>query len=197
MTEVDRLGWEVRVMCSKICASQQELDEFLLRLKIIPCPHCKTVGYLIKHGFLRGYDSQHQLEKTIRATRLFCNNRGVSTTGCGRTFSVWIASRVKHCFLSAENLWQFLQAAVQLNNKLEAFRNLQSGLSLSSAYHFWKRFANAQPRIRTALSRLCEPPTLDSNCSVQLTLAHLETAFQTHPLSPIAAFAVTFQTFLI
>jgi hypothetical protein len=184
-------------MCSKICASQQELDEFLLRLKITPCPHCKTVGNLIKHGFLRGYDSQHQLEKAIKATRLFCNNRGVSTTGCGRTFSVWIASRIKQCFLSAENLWRFLQAAVQSKNKLDAFRSLQCGLSLSATYHLWRRFANAQPRIRTALSRLCEPPPLDSNCSVELTLAHLEKAFQTHFLSPIAAFAVTFQAFLI
>ena len=43
------------------------------------------MGYLIKHGFLRGYDSEHQLTKTARATRVFCSNRN-RATGCGKTF---------------------------------------------------------------------------------------------------------------
>ena len=63
------------VMCNQICSSQCEFNDFYANLKIAQCPHCKTVGYLIKHGFLRGYSSQHQLEKTVRATRVFCSNR--------------------------------------------------------------------------------------------------------------------------
>jgi hypothetical protein len=26
------------------------------RLKLTPCPHCRAVGTLIRHGCLRGYD---------------------------------------------------------------------------------------------------------------------------------------------
>jgi hypothetical protein len=26
------------------------------RLKLTPCPHCRIVGTLIRHGYLRGYD---------------------------------------------------------------------------------------------------------------------------------------------
>jgi hypothetical protein len=153
------------------------------------------VGSLIKHGFLRGYDPQHQLAKTVRATRVFCSNRRVS--GCGRTFSVWFAHRIKHLFLCADSLWQFLRDAVSSGNKLDAFRKLQSGLSDSAPYHIWRRFLNAQVAIRTALAGLCAPPQIVSDCPAQLTLTHLERAFQEHPLSPIAAFAATLQAFFI
>ncbi|MEZ6103795.1 MAG: hypothetical protein R3E01_33025 [Pirellulaceae bacterium] len=183
-------------MCSRICSSQQEVDDLHTRLKITPCPHCKEVGSLIKHGFLRGYDPEHQLNKTIRAARVFCSNRN-RATGCGRTFSVWMADRIKQFFLCADSLWQFLSNAVSSGNKLEAFRKLNSGLSDSAPYRIWRRFLNAQAAIRAALVGLCEPPQIVSDCPVQLTLAHLQKAFQEHRLSPIAAFGATLQSFFI
>ena len=183
-------------MCSRICASKSEVDECLAKLKITPCPHCKRVGALIKHGFLRGYDQQHQLAKSVRAARVYCSNRH-RATGCGRTFSVWTADKVKHLFLSAESLWQFLSNAVSSGNKLQAFRNLNSGLNDSAAYHIWRRFINTQAAIRTALCRLCEPPHITSDCPAMLTLEHLALAFKEHSLSPVAAFGVVLQTFLI
>ena len=183
-------------MCNQICSSQCEFNDFYANLKIAQCPHCKTVGYLIKHGFLRGYSSQHQLEKTVRATRVFCSNRN-RAAGCGKTFSVWMADQVKHLFLSAESLWQFLSTAAETGNKLKAFQQLKSGLSDSSAYHIWRRFQNSLTTIRTALSELCQPPSSDSDCPAKQTLLHLRQAFKEHPLSPIAAFAATFKRFLI
>lgn len=111
------------VVCSRICSSKKDVDYLLAKLKITPCPHCKITGALIKHGFLRGYDQEHQLGKTVRAVRVFCSKRH-RAIGCGRTFSVWIADKIKHLFLSADSLWQFLTAAVSTGNKLQAFRNL-------------------------------------------------------------------------
>ena len=183
-------------MCSRICASQLEFEELYTKLKISQCPHCKTVGNLIKHGFLRGYDSQHQLAKTTRATRVFCSNRS-RATGCGKTFSVWLAGKIKHLFLSAESLWLFLSTAVSSGNKLQAFRKLNCGLSDSSAYHIWRRFRNSLTTIRTALAGLCPPPSIESDCPAQLTLVHLQQAFKEHSLSPIAAFAATLKRFFI
>ncbi len=184
------------VLCSRICASDDDFKAFYARLRITPCPHCKQVGNLIKHGFLRGYDQQHQLDKTVRATRVFCSNRN-HASGCGRTFSVWLADRVKRLYLSAESLWRFLSDAASSGNKLQAFRNLNSGLSDSATYHIWRRFLNAQAAIRTALSSLCEPPRIETVCPAQHTLAHLHEAFKEHPLAPIAAFATTLQRFFI
>ena len=182
-------------MDARILSSNQELDDLYARLKLTPCPHCKRVGTLIKHGFLRGYDTNHQLNKAIRAARVFCSNRN-RMVGCGRTFSIWMADKVKRLFLCADSLWEFLTQAVT-NNKMAAFRSLHSGLSDSAPYRIWKRFSLAQPAIRTALARICEPPHIESHSAAQLTLAHLQKAFEQQALSPITAFAVTFQKFFI
>jgi hypothetical protein len=91
----------------------------------------------------------------------------------------------------------FLEESVSSGNKLQAFRKLNSGLSDSVAYRIWKRFLHAQSHIRTALMRLCTPPKLLCSQPAQLTLAHLRDAFKQHLLSPIAAFQVSLQTFLM
>ena len=200
-------------MCSQICASDNDVVDLLSKLKTLACPHCKQFGTLIKHGFLYGYDSEHQLDKTVRAARVFCSNRH-QASGCGRTFSVWAAHRIKRLFLSAQSLWKFLTEATTAGNKLAAFRSVQSGLSDSAAYSIWSRFCKAQVSIRTALSTLCQPPPSppdnassqsglhdamrSDTCSVvQGTLSHLAHAFQGHTLSPIAAFALTLQRFIL
>jgi hypothetical protein len=109
-------------VCSRICSSRQEVEALYAKLKITPCPHCQKAGSLIRHGFLRGYDQQHQRHKTIRAARIFCSNRNRST-GCGRTFSVWLADKIRHLFLGADSLWAFLTQAATSNNNLRPFGN--------------------------------------------------------------------------
>lgn len=185
-------------MCSQIYASKTEVEAFLAKLKITPCPHYKKTDFLIKHGSLIGYfpNNLGDTVRAARAVRVFCSNRHLAI-GCGRTFSVWTADKIKHLFLCADSLWQFLSNAVDSGNKIQAFRLLKCTLSDSTAYRIWQRFLGAQVAIRTALNALCEPPRIESNSPAQLTLAHLAKAFHRHALSPIAAFAATFQTFFI
>ena len=95
--------------------------------------------------------------------------------------------------LTAESLWAFLKKSAAAGNKLQAFRDLNSGLSDSGPYRIWKRFVEAQSAIRLALCRICEPPKVVSEQPVELTLAHLEAAFGDHR-SPIAGFQVKLQT---
>jgi len=180
-------------MCRRICGTQEEVEAVLSNLKMMACPHCKRVGSLIRHGVLRGNDEDHRREKSVRAWRVFCSNRD-RATGCGRTFSVWLANKIKRLFLTADSLWAFLKQAVLSGNKLQAFRNLDSGLSDSAPYRIWKRFHEAQSAIRTSLRPLCKPPDIASQQPAELTLAHLETAFEHHSLGPIAAFQVSLQT---
>lgn len=183
------------IVCWRICRSQKEVEQTLDQLKTTACPHCKKVGYLIRHGFLRGYDPMHR-GKAVRARRVFCSNRN-RAAGCGRTFSVWLADKLKRLFLTTDALWDFLQQAALTGNKRQAFQNLQSQLSDSAAYRIWKRFLKAQPALRTALSSLYKPPPSDSSEPAQLTIAHLSAAFPEHPLDPIAAFQVKLQTFFL
>jgi len=143
---------------SRICASQQEHDEFYSKLRITPCPHCNKVGNLIRHGFLRGYNEERPPKKMIRAARVFCSNRN-RASGCGRTFSLWMATQIRRLTLSAQSLWTFLLDALSIGNKRQAFARLNSSLSDSAPYRIWKRFQKAQSAIRTALTSFCEPPT--------------------------------------
>ena len=69
------------------------------RLKQTPCPHCKVVGTLIRHGFLYGFDESNPQRKTVRARRIFCSNRH-ARRGCGRTFSVWFADKIRRLSLT-------------------------------------------------------------------------------------------------
>ena len=79
-------------MDGRVCESPEECEAVLAALKTTACPHCKRVGNLIRHGYLRGYDEKHPREKTVRAWRIFCSNRK-QAAGCGRTFSVLCALR--------------------------------------------------------------------------------------------------------
>src|SRR5205085_506945 len=79
--------------------SEKEWSTFAEQLKLMPCPHCKTVGNLIRHGCLRGYDESNSQRKTIRARRIFCSNRN-ARRGCGRTFSVWSADKIRRLSLT-------------------------------------------------------------------------------------------------
>lgn len=175
----------------QVCESREEFERARSTLKVTPCPHCKAVGCLIRHGFLRGYDEQHRRHKAVRAWRVFCSNRK-RAAGCGRTFSIWDAGKVRRLMLTAGGLWSFLKQAVATGNKLQAFRRLDSGLSDSAPYRIWKRFEQAQAAIRTALCGLCPPPHIGDGQAEELTLAHLEAA-RGGRACPIAAFQAQLQ----
>lgn len=179
-------------MCRRFCESAAQFEAVYAQLKTTACPHCRRVGTLIRHGVLRGYDEKHPREKAVRAWRIFCNNRKRSG-GCGRTFSVWAADKIKRLWLTADALWKFLKQAVESGNKIQAFRNLNSGMSDSAPYRIWKRFREAQSAIRTALGRLGGPPKTAHSQPTHQTLAHLEAALGDHPC-PLVAFQVTLQT---
>ena len=90
------------------------------------------------------------------ARRVFCSNRQ-ARPGCGRTFSVWLADKIKRLSLTARALWQFLQVAV-VGGILAASRTLDCPLSDRTMQRVWKRFDRAQSKIRTALCGRCPPP---------------------------------------
>jgi len=165
------------------------------RLKQIPCPFCKTVGALIQHGFLYGFDESSPQRKTLRARRVFCSNRN-ARPGCGRTFSVWLADKIRRLGLTTAGLWRFLQRAVA-DGILAAIRGCHCHLSDRTWLRLWKRFHHAQCHIRTALLGRCPPPQLPAeHRSAAQVLAHLQAAFPDAPC-PVAAFQVTLRTFFV
>ena len=171
------------------------------RLKQTRCPHCKAVGTLIRHGFLYGFDESSPQRKTVRARRIFCSNRK-ARRGCGRTFSVWCADKIRRLSLTAGALGRFLQGAVA-GSILAASRALDCRLCERTWQRLWKRFNQAQSQIRTALCGRCPPPESLPRLPQKPTrqpaaqvLAHLQAAFpDSH--CPIAAFQHTLKTFFV
>ena len=176
----------------------QEWTAFAQRLKLTPCPHCKLFGNLNRHGCLRGFDDSSPKQPTLRARRVFCSNRN-ARHGCGRTFSVWCADKIRRLSLTTGTLLRFLTLAFT-GSILAAFHATISHLSDRTGYRVWERFILAQSKIRTALSGQYpppNPPTASQRRPAQAqVLAHLQAAFP-DANCPIAAFQHTLHTFFV
>jgi hypothetical protein len=167
------------------------------RLKQTACPHCKVVGTLIRHGYLRGYDESSPQRQTVRARRILCSNRN-ARRGCGRTFSVWLADKIRRLSLTTRCLWRFLQRAAEAGI-VAAVRTVDCHLSDRTLQRIWRRFDRGQCKIRTALMARCPPPPLPAITTprpAQQVLAHLQAAFA-DPDCPIATFQQTLRTFFL
>jgi hypothetical protein len=176
----------------------EEWNTIAERLKLTPCPHCKIVGTLIRHGFLYGFDDANPRRKTVRARRIFCSNRQ-ARPGCGRTFSVWCADKIRRLSLTTICLWQFLQLAAAGSIRA-AIRAAHCHLSDRALQRIWKRFDLGQCQIRTALAGRCPPPQLPAQparrpAAAQI-LAHLQAAFPDADC-PVAAFQHAMRTFFV
>jgi hypothetical protein len=173
----------------------QEWEAMAERLKQTPCPYCKIFGTLIQHGFLYGFDDSSPPRKTMRARRIFCSNRN-ARRGCGRTFSVWMADKIRRLSLTTAALGRFLQRAV-VDGILAAIRTSDYHRSDRTWLRVWKRFRLAQSPIRTALAGCCPPPALSAeHPPAAQVLAHLHAAFPDAPC-PIAAFQHAMRTFFV
>ncbi len=169
------------------------------RLKQTPCPHCNAVGTLIRHGFLRGYDEGDSQRKAVRARRVFCSNRH-RRPGCGRTFSVWLADKIRRLSVTTHAVWRFLQRAVAGSIAAACRAVADCRRSERTWQRIWKRFDLGQSKIRTALLAKRPPPALPADPSRRTAaaqvLAHLQTAFP-HADCPIADFQHSTRTFFM
>ena len=142
---------------------------------------------------LYGYDENDDCRRSCRGRRVFCSNRKKRNNGCGHTFSVYAADKLKRLRLGARTLWTFVLLVVSLGNKAAALRKLNIDFSISSAYRLWKRFVSSQSHVRTALAKRCPPPKLPrARLPVEQTIAHLEAAFPRESC-PIVAFQYQLQ----
>jgi hypothetical protein len=183
------------------CRGDEEWHALAERLKLTACPHCKAVGTLIRHGFLRGFDDSSPRQKTVRARRVFCSNRN-GRPGCGRTFSVWCADKIRRLSLTSSCLWRFLKHAVA-GSILAAIRIADGQLSDRTWQRVWRRFNLGQSKIRTALLGICPPPELPARLPAEPphrpaaeVIAHLQAAFPDADC-PVAAFQLALHTFFV
>jgi hypothetical protein len=173
--------------------TEEEWSKWVERLKVTACPHCQVVGTLNRHGCLVGYDESQR--QALRARRVYCSNRH-SQRGCGRTFSVWLADKIRRLSLSTSVVWRFLQQVITGSIAAATRAMTEHERSDRTWQRLWKRFQLAQSNLRTVLLKRCPPPTLSSDRPEAQILAHLQTAFpQTD--CPLAAFQHAFYFFCL
>jgi hypothetical protein len=161
--------------------SEEEWTKIVERLKVTACPHCQVVGTLNRHGTLMGFDESQR--PVLRARRVYCSNRH-SHRGCGQTFSVWLADKIRRLSLSTSAVWRFLQRVIA--RSIAAAARSMTERSDRTWQRVWKRFLLAQSTIRTALLKRCPPPSLSAERPEAQVIAHLQVAFPA--ACPLAAF---------
>jgi hypothetical protein len=179
------------------CRGEPEWAAIVERLKLTPCPHCRTVGTLIRHGVLTGFDDGSP-RRTVRARRIFCSNRH-RRGGCGRTISVWLADKIRRLSLTTRTVWAFLKRAVA-GSIAAAIRELNSSRSDRTFRRVWRRFQRNQSAIRTALLSRGPPPDGPAASSrrpaAAQVLTHLLSAFPQADC-PLAAFQQATRSFFV
>jgi hypothetical protein len=174
----------------------EEVICFFSRLKSLICPHCWNEGFLIKHGFLRGYAEGQCSEMVERGCRIFCSNRK-NRRGCGRTFSILYSAFIKNRIITAKTIGRFLENIALGMNRLKAFRETGSSFTASSIHRLFNRFKQSQAGIRSMLLNAQPPP--DGNGildPVVQTILHLISVFP-HPSCPVSSFQSRFQVSFI
>lgn len=170
--------------------SAVEFDEYRVHLKSVTCPHCRAVGHLNRHGYLRGY-AERGNEREVRGWRVFCSNRG-RRRGCGRTYSILLAGVLRRRSVSAARFWAFLNGVLKGASVQKSWEAVRSGFSVECGYRLWSAFRRFETTLRTLLCRIEEPPCKRSRYSWSQTLEHLRKIFGAKPC-PIAAWQLRFQ----
>jgi hypothetical protein len=170
--------------------SAAEFDKHKERLKQIPCPRCRAVGCLIRHGYLEGHGDKAN-DKVRRGWRIFCSDRNLRK-GCGRTYSVLLAKFIFRHMVNTQWLWQLLQCLRQGMSVKAAWEKIAAPFTLETGYRLRQAFTRSQTFIRSMLLRAGAPPKLNVAEPEWQLIDHLRAAFP-GSACPVADFQVRFQ----
>lgn len=176
---------------SKYFSTKLEFVQFKDKIKLVPCPHCRRIGFLILHGPLYRLCLDANGNQLYRGHRYLCNNRK-NRAGCGRTFSILMSYVLKYLTASAFCLWKFLCSIKHGKAKNTVFKNSSFPFTARCANRWLEKLKKYQCTIRSHLLKKVPIPRLDSNNALLQMLYHLKCAF-IDSVCPIAAYQKYFQ----
>lgn len=177
----------------KYFSTKQEFVQFKNDIKLVPCPHCHRIGFLILHGPLSGLCLNTNGEELYRGHRYVCNKRRKNNPGCGGTFSILMDYAVKFMQAGADCLREFLSSLKQGKPKNTTFENKSIPFTARCAYRWLDKLKRYQCNIRNNLLKKTKPPKSDSSSPLIQLLHHLEGAFSGN-ICPVSAYQYHFQT---
>ena len=172
-------------------SSAADFDKHKRELKLRPCPHCRAVGGLIRHGYLRGHGEGTHNE-VRRGWRVFCSDR-YRRPGCGKTHALLLTEFMFHRMVKSAYLWQRLHNLREGLSLKSAWEKIVSPFSLDTGYRLRQAFLRSQSFIRSLLLRAGTlPKTKVTDPALQL-IDHLKAIFPSSTC-PVADFQFRFQT---
>jgi hypothetical protein len=151
-------------------SDEAALESARLEAKLRACVHCRRVGMLVGHGRLFGY-AERSSARELRGRRLLCSRRH-RRSGCGHTFSVWLATVVPRRIVRATTIFALLTGLASGLSRASAWRRASS-MTLRTGYRIAARLAIAGPGIRTALFSRAPPPAIDSTSPDAQLVVHV------------------------
>ena len=143
-------------------STNNEFAQFKNDIKLVQCPHCHRIGFLILHGKLGGLCLDANGESLYRGHRYLCNNRK-NRSGCGRTFSILMSYALKCLQASAFCLWKFLSSIKQDKAISVIFKNKSLPYTVRCAGRWLEQLKKYQFSIRSRLFKKVHPPHLNTN----------------------------------
>lgn len=171
--------------------TQAQYDKHKEKLKLVPCPHCRVVGCLIRHGYLKGHGDKAS-DEVRRGWRVFCSDRNLRT-GCGKTYSVLSACFLYRRMVDAKRLWGLLRGVIEGLSRKAAWEKVSSPFCLETGYRLWNIFRTSQTFMRAALLRAGSAPKMNSPDPNFQVIEHLQFVFS-GSACPVSDFQVRFQT---
>lgn len=172
-------------------STEADFDKCMEKLKQSPCPRCRVVGCLIRHGYLWG-KAEKGNQSVKRGWRVYCSRRG-RRRGCGKTRSIRLAGTLSRRMVDARRLWGLLLGVRDGLCRYAAWQKVASPFCVHTGYRLWEAWIRSQSFIRSTLCRVAAPPLVKSGDSFADLLGHLRAVFPGSDC-PVADFQVRFQT---
>ena len=151
-------------------SDEAALENARVEAKLRACVHCRRVGMLVGHGRLFGY-AETSSARELRGRRVLCSTRH-RRSGCGRTFSVWLAAVVPRRIVRAATIFALLTGLASGLSRAAAWRRASS-MTLRTGYRIAAQLEIAGPAIRTALLSRAPPPSTESASPDAQLVLHL------------------------
>ena len=149
-----------RVSPPRFAADLAALRELYRHAKHWRCPRCGCRGTFNGHGALRGLAQSGPGKDAVRGRRFLCSGRG-RRPGCGRTWSVVLATVLRQFSVRTAALWRFCLELLGGLGVPAAWERARTGFSLESAYRWRRRWRQGEPARRSWLCRGRGPPPED------------------------------------
>jgi hypothetical protein len=143
----------------KFYDNYDSINQFTLSLDYhqndVECSHCLKSDQFVSHGIIYKQHSISYSEKVGK--RIFCSNR-YGRNGCGKTFQLYIASKIPHLRYGAAELFVFIASLLANLTITESYQKATEQFETRNAWRWINRLMFTLTDYRSYLKVRGNPP---------------------------------------